>query len=262
LDILRLSWFGGEPLLASDVVLDISEHAALLARENARLVYRGAMTTNGHLLVPETFAALVAAGVCEFQISLDGPREVHNRSRLAANGGPTFDRIWENLLAIKETELSAAITLRIHFDGDTVSQMEPLLDLIRTNFLADPRFSVFFKAIERLGGPDDARIKVLGEEEKAQAVSYLQRQLFGEILPPSDPEELVCYAARPNSLLIRADGRLGKCTVALNDERNVIGKLNPDGTLSLDQRRVLPWLRGLENLDPEVLGCPLVGMPA
>jgi uncharacterized protein len=45
--------------------------------------------------------------------------------------------------------------------------------------------------------------------------------------------EHVCYAARPNSLLIRADSSVGKCTVLLNDERNKIGTLQADGTVSM-----------------------------
>jgi len=44
-------------------------------------------------------------------------------------------------------------------------------------------------------------------------------------------ENYICYASKANSLVIRADGRIAKCTVALNDERNHIGDLKPDGSL-------------------------------
>src|SRR5690606_22612548 len=70
-------------------------------------------------------------------------------------------------------------------------------------------------------------------------------------------EPYICYAAKANSLLIRADGRIGKCTVALDDDRNTIGSLRPDGTIEIDNEKLRPWLRGIESLDEQDLGCPL-----
>lgn len=70
LDALDLSWFGGEPLLAKDIVYDLSEYAQ--QRAKAGLSYRANMTTNGYLLDVDTASRLVALGVTFFQISLDG----------------------------------------------------------------------------------------------------------------------------------------------------------------------------------------------
>lgn len=86
---------------------------------------------------------------------------------------------------------------------------------------------------------------------------------IGEVKPQSGSgaAPYICYAAKPNSLLIRADGRIGKCTVALTDERNTIGQVNPDGTLTIDNDRLRPWVRGLATLDARALECPLSGLP-
>lgn len=99
LDELYLSWFGGEPLVAKDIVFDISDHASALAKAHSGLRYRGSMTTNAYFLTPSTLSQLTAVEVLDYQITLDGPREMHNCSRLRADGKGTFDRIWENLLA-------------------------------------------------------------------------------------------------------------------------------------------------------------------
>jgi uncharacterized protein len=261
LDTLYLSWFGGEPLLARDVVLEVSRFAADCASDRPGLAYRAGITTNAYLLDAGLFATLVAAGVQDYQISLDGPAEIHDRSRVLAGGGGSFDRIWNNLAAIRRTDLPARIRLRIHYDRETAYQMTPLLDLLRRELLDDPRFFVHFHEIEVLGGPNDHRIKTVSPAEKRAALEFMNRSLFGNGYVEPEREPYVCYAARPNSLLIRADGRIAKCTVALNDARNTIGSINPDGTLSLDSGRIRPWLRGLETLDPGVLECPLAGMP-
>jgi uncharacterized protein len=265
LSYLKISWFGGEPLTAKDIVLEISDYATSLIRKYPNLRYEGDMTTNGYFLDRKMLAALADVGVKNYQISLDGPREVHNRSRVRADGGNTYDKIWANLLAIRDSLAPVSVVLRIHFTVDTLTLLDPLIEDIRIEFLHDPRFSVFFKAIERLGGSNDASIKTFSHAENEAAIKLLQTKLFCENLESSQnfyvEDDYVCYASRPNSLVIRSNGDVGKCTTALYDERNKIATLQPDGTLKLISGRLAPWLRGIETLDPSTLGCPLVNLP-
>jgi uncharacterized protein len=58
---LELSWFGGEPLLAPQVVVEISSHASLLAAKHS-VSYNGNMTTNAYLLTPDLLRRLVSLG--------------------------------------------------------------------------------------------------------------------------------------------------------------------------------------------------------
>ncbi|MGO2478489.1 MAG: hypothetical protein ACTH7Q_09025 [Pseudoalteromonas sp.] len=67
----------------------------------------------------------------------------------------------------------------------------------------------------------------------------------------------ICYAGKPNSLGIRANGNINKCTVALDDDRNNIGKINPDGTLTLNNEKFSTWIKGFTTLDSWQMGCPL-----
>ncbi len=52
-----------------------------------------------------------------------------------------------------------------------------------------------------------------------------------------------CYAASPNSFVIGTDGMLYKCTVAFYDERNHVGQLNPDGTMTLKEDLMNLWTK-------------------
>ncbi len=265
LDYINVEWFGGEPLMAKDVILDISHFLMARTYIFPNLQYSSGMTTNAYLLDLETASNLSNAGVRTYQISLDGPREVHDRSRLRADGASTFDRIWSNLLAIRDSSLPVNITLRLHVTADTWTLLDPLLEDIKREFLPDSRFSVFFKAIERLGGANDNNIKSLSHSEHDLVMTTLKSKLFGEHSnSPQNgdlPNDYICYASRPNSLIIRANGDVGKCTVALYDERNKIATLQPDGTLQVIPGRLAPWVRGLETLDPITLACPLTSLP-
>ena len=265
LEYLNVSWFGGEPLAAKNVVLEISQHVKSLTSQHPQLNYLGEMTTNGYLLNYETATSLVNLGVRRYQISLDGPREIHNQSRIRADGKGTYEQIWTNLLAIRDSSLPISILLRIHFSADTFQLLDPLIEDIKQEFLGDSRFSVFFRAIGRLGGENDDAIKVLSKKKKEQAIKSLETRLFGENLASPqnlpEPDNYVCYASRSNSLVIRSNGDIAKCTVALYDERNKVGTLQPDGTIKLISGRLAPWLRGLETLDSNTLGCPLAKLP-
>lgn len=265
LDCISIEWFGGEPLMAKDIIKDISQFVMSMTYLHPYLRYGGTMTTNAYLLDIKTALELSNLGIRKYQISLDGPKNIHDRSRLRADGSSTFDRIWSNLLAIRNSSLPIEITLRIHVAVDTCNFLDPLLEDIKREFLSDSRFSVFFKAIERLGGSNDESIQQFSRAEHDLVMNKLKDKLFGDnhkSLQNKDlPDNYICYASRPNSLIIRANGDIGKCTVALYDERNKIATLQPDGTMEVIPGRLAPWVRGLETLDPVTLACPLTALP-
>ena len=135
--------------------------------------------------------------------------------------------------------------------------MPEFLAQIRETFLRDSRFKVLLKAVEHLGGPNDTTMEVLPTEAQAGVIRELETIVLNGVDPDalfSAPE--ICYAARPNSLVIRADGRVGKCTVALADRSNTIGQLLPNGSLEIDRARLSPWLQGWASGDLAALACP------
>lgn len=255
---LSVSWFGGEPMLARGVVEDISEHIVQARAERPNpFHYVADMTTNGYLLDNIRVERLADLGIRLFQISLDGPEALHDRTRLRADKKGTFAKIWHNLLAIRDANAPADVLLRVHLTPDNLSVMPEFLTRVRETFLWDRRFKVLLKAVEHLGGPNDATMEILPMDAQERIIGELERIVRDGVDPDavfSTPE--ICYASRPNSLVIRADGRVGKCTVALADDRNTLGQLLPDGSLQIDQTRLRPWLHGWASGDLEALACP------
>lgn len=257
LRLLQIDWFGGEPLLAHPVIEDVSSFAQGLC-ETGGVRFRSSATTNGSLLTPERLQRLVDSGVNDFQISLDGFGAQHDRTRVAMNGAGTFERIWGNLLAARDSDLGFTVSLRVHMHPDNASALPELVGAIRAEFGGDRRFSVFFKGVGRYGGPGDATLRVFSSQE-ARAVKRQLEALLGDSfanrsLTPSP--SYVCYAAQANSLVIRSNGRLAKCTVAFADERNDVGCLKPDGTLEIDAEHLQVWLFGIETRKQADLACP------
>jgi len=264
-----LSWFGGEPLLAWDIILDVSAHALKeFSREGQN--YAGYITTNAYRLQVGLFQKLIEVGIRRFQITLDGPKQVHDRRRLRRDGAGTFDIIWNNLIAIRELASSAdcpwfEVSLRVHYDGASIEYVSHLVTDIIEAFSPEPkRFTVNLHELECLGGSRDNEIVKLTENDKAIARTYADRLSMSGLSTsmPSDFRNYICYAARANSLVIRADGRVSKCTVALLDNRNNVGQLFPDGHIEIYNDKLRPWLRGVFTGSKDELACPLVDLPS
>jgi uncharacterized protein len=258
---LTLSWFGGEPLLARGVIETIMLHAGELRRVHPSMQLRSNATTNGYLLTREVFDHLLALGVSEYQISFDGPRACHDRKRVLAGGKGTFDRIWGNLLAIRDAPGEFTITVRVHVDEENASEIPAFIDEYAESFGTNRHFELFIRGLARLGGPNDSKLKVFerGEGEKVfEGLRGLARSR-GARLMGLEPDHAVCYAARGNSFVIRSNGRINKCTVALEHPNNQVGRIREDGTVELAVPKLRMWMRGLESGSAEELKCPMRG---
>ncbi len=262
---LHLSWFGGEPLAAYDVVKDISEHARATALQHG-LTYTAEMTTNGYTLGKTRVQELADLGCRKYQISLDGAEDDHNSTRLRADGSSTFARIWDNVRAIQKLCADGDVDnlhvmLRLHVTPKNLSRFSELLDQIEAEL--DPRFfSIYLKNITHLGGPNDDHIEVFKSRAVFVDAIHGMYERLAPYIGAGDPDFVyVCYAGKANSFLIRADGRVGKCTVALSDRANTIGDILENGELRLDSGKLAPWLHALGTMNIQDLRCPVNNLP-
>ncbi|MDP2914307.1 MAG: anaerobic sulfatase maturase [Candidatus Aminicenantes bacterium] len=89
-EVIRFSWHGGEPTVLGP---DYFRGIAAIQRRHlpaGRLIANG-MQTNGTLLDDEWGRLLATEGFA-VGLSLDGPREMHDRCRLTWDGRPSFDQ--------------------------------------------------------------------------------------------------------------------------------------------------------------------------
>jgi len=260
IDFLSLSWFGGEPLLAKKKCLEIIKHSYLEC-ENTNTEIAGSFTTNGYLLTQDLVEELAKYNHASFQITLDGYGENHNMTRKLANGRGSFKTVWGNIVNLKKSSLNFYIKLRLHITNNNYLSMKEMIFKLNEVIGDDPRFSIQFHNIANLGGPNTNEIKTLENKEYLKILkefkSLLNLRSGSEV--ESRNNKGICYAAKPNSLLVRADGRIGKCTVLLDDPRNELGKFLPGGEIEINNTKLQPWMYGFQNPINDILSCPAVG---
>ena len=246
-----LGFFGGEPLLCSDLVIRFSRHAFELLSARG-LPYAASVSTNGSLLTGKMFGDLLDVGVVSYQISIDGTRALHDRQRPTVRGGPTFDTIVANLKMMQATDAEFAVVLRCNV---TTAQHRQVLDLFEGGDLAflsgDRRFVI---DVHHIWASD--RVDMLPVEERddcsqdaTRALDYyrlnreIQRLGYGTVPYTRMPGLLgaACYAGKPNWFVVGPDLALYKCTVVFDRPENRVGHVAPDGTLAIDPAKNALW---------------------
>lgn len=98
--LLRITWFGGEPLLALKRMKSFCEKV----REEIGITFESNLITNGYLLTTDKIATLKDLAATSCQITLDGLAATHNARRPLYNGKPTFDTVVNNIEALVEAD--------------------------------------------------------------------------------------------------------------------------------------------------------------
>ncbi len=212
LDVLRelnVSWFGGEPLYGLEAIEELAPYFAEVAERHG-LDFFSHMTTNGYLLTDEIAGRLLSWRITHFQITLDGLAEDHDRSRAARDGSSTFQRIFENLVAMSSRKEDFTVVIRVNFDTENAPHLEAFLRLLYTHFSHDDRFELAFHATGKWGGANDANLSVCGIDESYVvrtrmkiAAQSLGLRITGGWQPKIGLGTEVCYAARPYNFMPR-----------------------------------------------------------
>lgn len=129
---LTVFWYGGEPLLAKDLVLELQAFFQERCQEKG-VAFRSGLLTNGYLLTSKLAAQMVKNGIELVSITLDGPPEIHDLRRILPGGRPTFAHIYENLKSV--IDIFPAIDLRVNLDQDNWQNFPGLLDLLECDGL-------------------------------------------------------------------------------------------------------------------------------
>ncbi len=244
---LAISWFGGEPLSEPDILLEITD-SFLPQIEKFDIEYQSIVTTNGYHLTAELCEQLVSRGIRTFNITLDGLQKDHDSTRILRGGAGTFDTIFTNLRALKQTSLPFKINIRNNFHPTT--DIDQFLAALSQEFAGDPRFHVYFRPVGKWGGSNDDHLTVCTERDARKTMFEADKKAIEHGLPVVTLNEFlqpfgaVCYAAKPYSFVIGSDGTVYKCTVAFDSDFNRVGRLYADGYLELDYDKLALWVMG------------------
>jgi uncharacterized protein len=259
--------FGGEPLR------DTPAHHDRIGRflggcRDRRIEV--AVVTNGHDL--RAFLPALAGGpLKEVQVTLDGPRAVHDRRRPHASGAGTFDRVVDGVDALLAAGIP--VNLRVVADGENLDALPALAELaLSRGWLGLPssRFRTQVGRNYELFGcasrqsPDAllgrlelwTRFVELAEahpilrrfhEPRFHGIGHLARA--GELPVPSFD---ACPATK-KEWAFGPDGKLYGCTATVGHPGHVLGSFHPE--IARDAAAIAAWRERSALTIPACDGC-------
>jgi uncharacterized protein len=211
---LSVTWYGGEPLIARNLIYGLSDRFIAMCAQ-AKIGYSAFIVTNGFSLTREVAEALYARRVTQIQVTLDGPEHYHDGRRYLLSGRPTYRRIVDNLCEVVPN-VPLQLSIRVNIDDRNQGEIRALIDDLAARGLSGHNnFRLYFAPVEAITAgchscDETSMTKTTYGRLEAELTQYaFERQLTGLPRPPKFLG--TCGAVRSNSLVVTPTGDLHKC---------------------------------------------------
>jgi uncharacterized protein len=224
---VELCFYGGEPLMSLDLIVSLSERLqkATGAKGSG---YSFTMVTNGTLLTAATVERLLPLGLTGAKVTLDGPRENHDRFRPFVSGKGSFDLIVAN---VKEVCDRIDIQVGGNYTRENYREFPRLLDYFLEEGITPESISlVKFDPVMKSGGefslPDfNEGCASTDEPWMMEASLFLREEILRRGFHAPRVRPSGCMVENPHDLIVNWDGTLFKCPAMLGWKDMAIGDL-------------------------------------
>lgn len=253
---LNITWFGGEPLLSIDQISTLSKQFITFCKEKSTK-YSAQMVSNGFLLSRKIALALQSHKVSNIQITLDGPRKLHNKIRRNKENRKTadsFDRIIENIV---ENSDILKFSVRINATKQNISFIPQLIDQL-DNLNVPKSTLVYLYPVFPSKQEKTSRFAFTKEEygsKEAELTKYIFEKGF-RIQNSFKRKSLVCTAVNENSFMIDAKGDLLKCEHDFGDPKASYANISSPNISDVENYD--KWINYSPFNYPECLDCKLL----
>ncbi len=224
---IEVVFYGGEPLLSMDIIIQISKKLRLFARSK-RKKYSFFFISNGSLLTTDRVRKLKPIGLTGASITLDGPREVHDAFRPFKTGKGSFDAIVNN---IKKVCKSIDILIGGNYTQSNYREFPRFLDYLLDAGL-DPkkislvRFDPVFNESKAFGPPDfHGGCKSFDEPWLFDAGIFLREEILKRGFRTQELAYQFCLIEHDHDVVVNYDGTLYKCPCLVGRKEYCVGSI-------------------------------------
>ncbi len=231
---------GGEPLLNKGVIKYILPTLNHIAKEK-KIPLAIELTTNGPLLDLETLTFLHKNNLDTVNISVDGPKEVHDKRRTDKSNQGSFDKIFQNINEGFKHNLLKKLYLSITCDKQNIDSLPALFDYLVQKKLQNKvnlGFNMIYVSTSEGLGKKVTNSHYqkfdLSENQKAEKYLWLCREAKkrGFLIPKIWQIGPVCQAQSKNSVVIQPNGSLLKCPRGIGHPEFTFGNIVSTENLS------------------------------
>lgn len=247
--VLSINYFGGEPTLNLETIYHCCDIIDKEFSEVDVKVEMG-MVTNGYLLNEETIDALVEHGVKLYQITVDGPEDIHDSRRRCNNNKPSYRVIINNIKCmVNKYPGKVSCVMKINLDNHNKDSIEQLLIDLKKEDLDNHVVVIAGEVIDTTNNMQHIRDYIMTERESVDALCNTYEAAFGQGYKMLYMQDMCsCNIMNDSYFMFDPFGYIYKCPAFVGTEGMSIGHVDNEQLNELYNKilNLKPWEECLE----------------
>lgn len=251
---ITITLMGGEPLLSKNYEI-IKYILELINKKN----YSLKIVTNGFEL-EKYIPLLEKTNIKSIQITIDGPRDIHNSRRIGKHGEKTFNKILDNVKQCLERKIK--VYIRINVDNSNINFLPDLATQLSENLNNSNYLIPYVYLLQDGGCAGNSNIideiyglkKIIELEKQYPILKMFHKTFHGvnlfESIVKNDsfkPSLRNCSSAK-NQYIFDCKGNIYKCWFGVGNDSYKIGTFIPE--LQIESAKKNMWLnRTVYNME-------------
>ena len=224
---INVTIYGGEPLLAKHQVITFCECLHAIA-ESEKIELNIQIISNCTLLDEEIMDLMKRYNI-SMQVSIDGNKKEHDKTRIKHDGSGTFDTIVKKLKKMKDKGLKKNTVIRINVNDSNVESADEIMSSLRE--YSDDIYFAFVSKYKGFNDSFDLCLSNQGYSEILTEKIYPIYEKYG--LPVYKPfgKESPCSICTENRYVVDANLNVYKCEVLVNQPDAKVGIIDDNGNV-------------------------------
>ncbi|MBP5368965.1 MAG: SPASM domain-containing protein [Bacteroidales bacterium] len=222
---LSIILFGGEPLIAKKSIIKFCETVKETADKlSCRISF--SMTSNFTLVDDEVIEFIQRYNITT-QVSFDGTKEQHDKSRIGIGGKGTYDVILSNIKRMNDEGLKNNVVVRLNIDKNNIQDAEEIMAAV-----APYSNDVYFGFVDKFKGSNDAFSECISNHDYADIIDSQLSEIYkkyGYPIPRPFGKMAPCSLNTENRFIIDSELNVYKCEVIVNHKDTMAGHITKDG---------------------------------
>jgi uncharacterized protein len=251
IDGIFLDWFGGEPLLHFDKI--INKIGSFVSKKTIanKIDFFHNITTNGYLINREIIRKMDEINLRNFQITLDGNEKRHNKIRKHGEQ-PSFKTIINNIIDICNLINNPSIILRINYDKKTLKDISDIIDYFPLE--VRKHICVSFQKVFQISKDQNNE-----NEQLIKNMEIFRNAGFKVRYWAFRPQWYhTCYSDKYAHFVINYDGSIYKCTARDYSDNLKIGFIDENGVMNLNESKLAKYFSVSTFENERCLKCKLL----
>ena len=245
-EAFSVTWYGGEPLLAKEIIWSLSEKFLTLCK-NFSVDYNAFIITNASLLEDSDVELFKKYKISGAQITIDGVKEIHDSRRRSVTGESTFDKLIDRVNFLLNENLS--VIVRINIDKENIDRVDEFLDVLSERITHREELKIDFGQVSPF---TDICKSIESDCYNNEQFADIMLPLYGKVLARGfemnkmaaypAPRVNFCCTDYVNSFVVDNRGELYRCWNHVGNLKMSSGNVNDSDNLALE-KNYLSWIQ-------------------